>query len=491
VIAAAAARPVENYATVIKDTTFTSGKSFTSADDDTLYLRCVFNNTVGVAHAAATVVFSGCTKMGLRYCEVDGDAHPGGHGIRLSNANICTNIKIDQCDVHDFDGTGVFPAATGAVPLPWHPGFRLKGSRIYQQRASSDGDHNLYCEANGAEIVGNEIWANGGGNLISMRVDGLIEGNICHINSRLASQPGCGIRFVDSTAHAQSTKPLIIRNNKVDFRTINKDQANTAAIFVQGGGGFTDPSAIQIDNNEILTFPGDAADHIIVDPTVAGITTKTGNFVTQTPGITEVLSVDSAANSGNVTTLTVSPPAGIQDGDLLVLVLVTDGSTHADPITWPTSFVEAAGESPHSAGMTLAVATKVAASESGNYVVSWVDTERCVLVALRCRASSVSWLSGTVDGSALTHTLAARTTLEPGNTLLTMFATDNSDAAITVDKTQRLINKLDGSAGTGGFAAQVEIGLRYLDTKTATIGPWVATLPVSSRCARGSLILRP
>lgn len=77
-------------------------------------------------------------------------------------------------------------------------------------------------------------------------------------------------------------------------------------------------------------------------------------------------------SSNNVpsSTLSVTPPAGIQNGDVLVMWTTSDDS--AGTLTFPAGFTKLTG-SPRSStidGMTLEAAWKIAASESGSYQVS-------------------------------------------------------------------------------------------------------------------------
>ena len=482
------------YDNVVADQTFTSGKSLTSADDDTLYIRCTFNNSVGEDAATATVFAQGTSRIALWDCEVDGTDHSGGHGIRLSINGSCEDFHILNSDIHDFQDAGIFPGAGGSSPTPNHPGLRVLFSDIHDQNAASLGNHNLYVEANGFVICSNNIWNNKGGNLASLRANGIFRRNYLEINSRDPSKPAVGIRYVDSTWGAEAGEDLVIELNTIDWRTINSDNSNTSAIFIQGGDGVTyaHPDEVLVTDNIILTFPGDTDNHIKTEgaPIIAK-TTISGTTVTETAGDTEILAVTSAALSTNGTSIAAAAPTGddaIEDGDLLIGILEAHGDLTDDPISWTNSLSQEAAVNTSNNG-TLGIATKIASSESGTYGASWTDTERAVFILLRCRGSSVVWADDSDLTISDTHTIPGTTATETGETTLFLSGTENDTSAITIGEGLLVINKLSGAASTN-FGAQVTIDKRYV-TRLVTIGDATATLPASKYSARGTLRILP
>lgn len=74
----------------------------------------------------------------------------------------------------------------------------------------------------------------------------------------------------------------------------------------------------------------------------------------------------SSSANGNygIENVTLTAPSGIQDGDILLIVITVNG----DPaVTWPSGFTEFS----HNASGAQRAAYKVASSESGNYTCSW------------------------------------------------------------------------------------------------------------------------
>jgi len=93
------------------------------------------------------------------------------------------------------------------------------------------------------------------------------------------------------------------------------------------------------------------------------------------PNITSQVFEKGDVNNG---TLTIDPvPSDIADDDILIITQMSDGDTGA--ITWPSGFAEIGKFLAPSSLATVAAAYKVASSESGTYVVSWVNGQDTIL----------------------------------------------------------------------------------------------------------------
>jgi len=75
-------------------------------------------------------------------------------------------------------------------------------------------------------------------------------------------------------------------------------------------------------------------------------------------------------NTTQSSSLVVTPPSGIVDGDILIAWAVSDAATGS--ISWPAGFTEMSGSPLRStwSNQSLYVALKVASSESGNYTLT-------------------------------------------------------------------------------------------------------------------------
>lgn len=124
---------------------------------------------------------------------------------------------------------------------------------------------------------------------------------------------------------------------------------------------------------------------------------------------------------GNVATTTITAPTGITDGDVLIICTATDGN--AGTFVWPTDFIEIdAGVGP-SSRCTLGAAYKIAASESGNYVVSWDNSEQAI--------SQMYRIDGAVSGSEIQDPNESSTGTSITASITPVLATD-SDASLVI-----------------------------------------------------------
>lgn len=128
--------------------------------------------------------------------------------------------------------------------------------------------------------------------------------------------------------------------------------------------------------------------------------------------------------TSNATSTTIGAPSGIQDGDVLVLILCTDGDQSA-PITWPSGFTPIHEQNLGNA-IFVGAAFKIASGESGNYDVSWPDNEQAILFIYR--------ITGAVSGDEIQdpdESNDSGTTANPA-TITPVASTDTDDSLVIV-----------------------------------------------------------
>lgn len=121
--------------------------------------------------------------------------------------------------------------------------------------------------------------------------------------------------------------------------------------------------------------------------------------------------VSSSVASGGGTSATVTAPSGIQNGDLLVALVFVTGGGASTVVTPPTGFNVQSRQ--NSSATVFCFATKVAASESGNYTfaVSGTSSNTSAIVLVYRNATSVNTVgalaiaaSNTVAAASITPT---------------------------------------------------------------------------------------
>lgn len=137
--------------------------------------------------------------------------------------------------------------------------------------------------------------------------------------------------------------------------------------------------------------------------------------------------VSSSANNANAaTSVTVTAPSGIQDGDLLVAITYTNA---AAAITTPSGFSQLTNE--QAANPYTVVSTKTAASESGNYTFnSSVSANFTAAILVYRNATTVNTV-GSVN--RLTSATASATSITPTyvGTLVAAFTHSNGGATVS------------------------------------------------------------
>ena len=127
--------------------------------------------------------------------------------------------------------------------------------------------------------------------------------------------------------------------------------------------------------------------------------------------------------SSNTTTSTITAPAGIVDGDVLIICLATDGD-QSGAITWPAGFTPIE-EISNGTRCFAGAAFKIASGESGNYTVSWPDNEKAILEMYRIDGAVGGGEDIQDPGETNTGT-AATATITP------VAATDTDDSLVIV-----------------------------------------------------------
>lgn len=117
--------------------------------------------------------------------------------------------------------------------------------------------------------------------------------------------------------------------------------------------------------------PGGVSSVAGAGPNLAGTVTTSGNISSQSNVAPTFVSIGAQVGGGSGTTLTAGPPASIVNGNVLLLwVALQNQST--ETFTFPSGFTQI-GTTLTSTGnhkAIAAIACKIAASESGNYVVT-------------------------------------------------------------------------------------------------------------------------
>lgn len=178
-----------------------------------------------------------------------------------------------------------------------------------------------------------------------------------------------------------------------------------------------------------LTLPGTTS---FVN-TSSSLGAVTGDVLTS-PVTPSVVTVGSQVNVGAVTTITLTPPASIVNGNVLVAVISIMGQS-AETWTPPSGWTQIGSNVSSGAATKLltAVFGKVAASESGNYVWSWNNASvlRATGVILQLTGTSLTTDGiGTATGNAQTVTVSATSTTK-ANDLLLLVGQGKYDTATT------------------------------------------------------------
>lgn len=132
----------------------------------------------------------------------------------------------------------------------------------------------------------------------------------------------------------------------------------------------------------------------------------------------------------SATSVTVTAPTGIQNGDLLVAVLVANDDRGEK--TLPSGFVRVADSNSATQPGTLVVATKVAASESGNYTFTLAGSTTNITAAVLVyrNATRVNTIGSETRATTNTPTASSITPTLRG-TLLAVFGCNNGVGAPT------------------------------------------------------------
>ena len=129
--------------------------------------------------------------------------------------------------------------------------------------------------------------------------------------------------------------------------------------------------------------------------------------------------------TSDVATTTITAPASIADGDVLVICISTDGNS---VFTFPTGFTTIdQGLCPGAGGgqCALGCAYKIASSESGNYIVTWTGGDEQAV-------SEMYRVDGAVSGSEIQDPNESNTGESPDidATITPVASTDTNDSLV-------------------------------------------------------------
>ena len=210
--------------------------------------------------------------------------------------------------------------------------------------------------------------------------------------------------------------------------------------------------------------------------------------------VNETATINTTASS----TLTVSVPGSIANGDVILLFVNSDGASN--PVTsWPSGFTQ--GGTGSTNNQTGSWAWKAAASESGSYVVTQTFTLRgsIICVAYRgCAGSPINASSSAASSAAnsmpATVTAPSVTTTVANTTLVWCGMNDDGggatgytapsgytkcyDTGSTMDATQAVCDIANASAGATGSVSGTATG-------SGTMG-WISFLIALAPLPTGS-----
>lgn len=184
-----------------------------------------------------------------------------------------------------------------------------------------------------------------------------------------------------------------------------------------------------------------------------------------------------AKQSGNNTSIIVSAPSGILDGDLLIAAVATDGDTAGTlsaPAGWSTIDV-----AQQNGKVTLGVWWKVAASESGSYQFSWSGYEQAYAWVMRFTGQDTSFpinVVATAGGNSTAPTSPGVNTTVNDTLILRIGGFDTKyvtsgipglagHSAITMEASN---NNANANSGGAGFVQQESMGTSGTSTFSLT-----------------------
>jgi hypothetical protein len=167
----------------------------------------------------------------------------------------------------------------------------------------------------------------------------------------------------------------------------------------------------------------------------------------------------------------VTVPASVADGDIIILMLTLDGDL-TSTVTWPGGFTEfvSADTTGGTADVQAAhMAWKLAASESGSYSPTFTST-RNTLIAVAYRGAknqtplfSSNKSSTPVVNTAVTATASAITTTSADNTIINFTAADDTGNLLTITQPTSYTERYDSAGG-------VADGCEFSDIAQAAAG---------------------
>lgn len=165
--------------------------------------------------------------------------------------------------------------------------------------------------------------------------------------------------------------------------------------------------------------------------------------------------------SANTDTTTITAPAGIVNGDVLVICISTDGNS---VFTFPTGFIEIDQGFAPSDRAALGVAYKIASGESGNYTVTWTGgNEQAISEMYRIdgadSGNEIQDPNEVNTGTSATATITPATTTDANDSLvLVVMGIDRNviteDAGGDADYVTEDVDRASGGGGAASIGVQ-------------------------------------
>ena len=172
-----------------------------------------------------------------------------------------------------------------------------------------------------------------------------------------------------------------------------------------------------------------------------------GTYLKGATTLKDVEYISSSINKSTVALNTVTAPAGITDGDLLVAFGIHVLSSKT--VTYPAGFTERLLN--NGTKNSIFVATKVASSESGDYGFTWsgITNSNTIAILVYRNATDSDRLIGTVTRAESSTSTALSISPTDKGALIGFFALeDNETVSIApVGMTQRALNTSGPSVG--------------------------------------------
>lgn len=187
-----------------------------------------------------------------------------GNGVKLSTTGSTENVTIVDSSITGTGLNGIFAGEAAGVG---HSGLTISGNTISDTGLAGVGSgllHGLYLQSAGFVVSGNTILNSAGGNGISVRSSGEIEGN--HVVDAYKS----GIAYYAD--HPAGSGTLVIEGNEIS--DVGQDGARGAINLLEIPAGADVVAGIVVRDNVVTGTGGVVVD---ADYAAAGIVVETGS----------------------------------------------------------------------------------------------------------------------------------------------------------------------------------------------------------------------